>query len=79
MVGKETWPITIVQVATGSAGEAVTAAQELLAGKASGLAADGIFGPETEKATREFQQEAGLAVDGIVGPNTWNGLVAAGS
>jgi peptidoglycan hydrolase-like protein with peptidoglycan-binding domain len=77
MVGEETWPATVVQVANGSDGEPVTAAQELLAAKASDLAADGIFGPETEQATREFQQEVGLAVDGIVGPHTWHGLLVA--
>ncbi len=77
MVGEETWPATVVQVGNGSGGEPVTAAQELLAAKATGLAADGIFGAETEKATREFQQEVGLAVDGIVGPHTWHGLVVA--
>lgn len=33
-------------------------------------AADGIFGPKTERAVRDFQGSAGLAVDGLVGPNT---------
>ena len=35
---------------------------------------DGSFGPKTEAAVKEFQQEAGLAVDGIVGPLTWGAL-----
>lgn len=35
---------------------------------------DGIFGPETESAVRQFQSENGLAVDGIVGANTWREL-----
>jgi len=35
-----------------------------------GLAADGIFGPKTEKATKAWQQANGLKADGIVGPNT---------
>lgn len=35
------------------------------------LSADGIFGPYTEEAVRQFQHRAGLEVDGIVGPKTW--------
>ncbi|MEW6189075.1 MAG: N-acetylmuramoyl-L-alanine amidase [Actinomycetota bacterium] len=31
---------------------------------------DGIFGPLTEKAVREFQENVGLVSDGIVGPST---------
>ena len=31
---------------------------------------DGVFGPSTEKAVREFQENAGLTTDGIVGPST---------
>jgi peptidoglycan hydrolase-like protein with peptidoglycan-binding domain len=31
---------------------------------------DGVFGPRTEQAVKDFQQSNGLAVDGIVGPLT---------
>jgi lysozyme family protein len=39
-----------------------------------GIDADGDFGPGTEKAVRQFQQENGLAVDGIAGPDTFTAM-----
>ena len=39
-----------------------------------GIEADGIFGPGTEKAVRDFQTSNGLAVDGIAGPDTFTAL-----
>ena len=33
---------------------------------------DGVFGPRTEQAVKDFQQSNGLVVDGIVGPVTWS-------
>lgn len=35
----------------------------------------GIFGPQTEKAVKQFQKSAGLSPDGVVGPKTLNALV----
>lgn len=40
------------------------------------LRADGIFGPLTDEAVREFQEKNGLTVDGIVGLKTWDKLGA---
>jgi Putative peptidoglycan binding domain len=45
-----------------------------LSRKVRRIAQDGIFGEETDAATRSFQRKAGLEVDGIVGTKTWHHL-----
>ncbi len=40
------------------------------------LIVDGIFGPITEEAVKDYQQSHGLVADGIVGPATWKSLLA---
>jgi len=35
---------------------------------------DGVSGPMTKKAIKEFQEANNLKVDGKVGPNTWSAL-----
>ncbi|AXF56814.1 MULTISPECIES: NlpC/P60 family protein [Bacillaceae] len=35
---------------------------------------DGVFGPETEDAVKEYQSDQGLVIDGIAGPNTYQAL-----
>src|SRR5918997_513970 len=57
----------------GSQGELVTHVQQAL-----GISADGIFGPQTDTAVRQYQARNGLQVDGIVGPATWGSLFESG-
>lgn len=54
----------------GARGEAVVLAQ-----RKAQIPADGIYGPLTEAAVREFQRANGLVPDGIVGPKTWEKIV----
>ena len=57
----------------GSRGPAVAEAQRAL-----GIPADGVFGPQTLAAVRNFQAARGLEVDGIVGPLTTAALRGGG-
>jgi putative chitinase len=52
-------------IRVGSRGETVRAVQAKL-----GITADGVFGPGTERAIREWQSANGLTADGIVGPKS---------
>ncbi|HEX5621236.1 MAG TPA: peptidoglycan-binding protein [Solirubrobacteraceae bacterium] len=73
IVGPKTWarldPPTVQQ---GSNGPAVKLAQQLLTDYAYEPGpVDGVFGPKTKKAVKQFQTDFGLTVDGIVGPKSW--------
>ena len=61
--------VSAVELEVGDRGDAVRTLQTRL-----GVAADGIFGPGTERAVRELQASRGLLVDGVVGPQTWAAL-----
>ena len=54
----------------GCRGEGVKLMQEAL-----GIGADGVFGPGTERALKEWQKGKGLTVDGIAGPATLGELL----
>lgn len=61
----------------GSVGEAVRDLQQNLSALGYPLAADGIFGRDTEKAVRAFQRDHGLDADGIAGPRTFAAIGSA--
>lgn len=80
IVGPATWsamqgsapaptPVTHRTIKQGDTGADVAAVQRKL-----NIAADGIFGPQTTQAVRNFQAWCHLGVDGIVGPQTWKAL-----
>ncbi|PSL24460.1 peptidoglycan recognition protein family protein [Chitinophaga ginsengisoli] len=56
----------------GDTGELVRIMQSKL-----GLTQDGVFGPKTEAAVRQFQRDHQLVPDGIVGPKSWKAFDAA--
>ena len=60
---------TDVVVKRGDRGKAVESVQAAL-----GIAVDGVFGPQTERAVKRFQKRKGLTVDGVVGPETRDAL-----
>lgn len=63
-------------VRNGSVGADVKSAQSFLALRGfSPGPQDGVFGPKTENAVRNYQQAKGLSVDGVVGPKTWQSLL----
>lgn len=53
----------------GSRGPVVVQLQQKLE-----IPADGVFGPQTARAVRRYQERKGLVVDGIVGPQTAQAL-----
>jgi microsomal dipeptidase-like Zn-dependent dipeptidase/CubicO group peptidase (beta-lactamase class C family) len=61
----------------GAEGELVESLQRTLNARimpSPGIGVDGDFGPETEKAVKQFQTQAGLEANGIVSSDTWKVL-----
>ena len=63
-----------INVRKGAEGNITYLIQAMLVCHSFDIDADGIFGPATESAVKEFQSRNGLSQDGIVGKNTFNKL-----
>lgn len=75
VVGPATWGKLVAVLREGSRGEAVRAAQRLLAARGAAIAVDGAYGTPTTEAVRAFQQAHGLKVTGLVLWSTWQTLL----
>ena len=65
----------MVRIHIGSRGTQIRTLQGLLNARGYGpLKADGVFGPLTDQAVRQFQAAQGLQVDGVAGLATWSEL-----
>ena len=51
-------------------GEDVRQVQEALIAAGINVSADGVFGKDTDRAVRQFQEQKGLTADGVVGAQT---------
>lgn len=75
IVGPKTWkalmapqiPITRPKLRRNSRGNSVAEWQRLM----GMFTKNHVFGPQTDRITREFQRKNGLKVDGVVGSKTW--------
>lgn len=69
-------------IKNGSKGEEVQRWQEFLSSlgllRGGAAAVDGVFGPQTEGATKTFQIDAHLEADGVVGADTFQAAIARG-
>ena len=64
----------MANLAYGSSGSDVRALQEALRKAGYNIAADGVYGAETQNAVRQYQSANGLGVDGIAGRQTFGSL-----
>lgn len=69
--------ITMTELKEGSKGPEVKTLQVLLYSKGFNCGtADGVFGPKTDAALRNFQKARGLKVDGVCGKCSWTSILA---
>jgi hypothetical protein len=74
VVDSVTWPVLVATVRRPDSNQAVRGAQRQLNRYGYALTVDGVFGPLTDGAVRDFQLQNALTVDGVVGQGTWRTL-----
>lgn len=67
-------PLAMPVIRRGARGYVVTVLQDML--RLQRTTGDGIFGPRTEEAVKNYQRRHGLVADGIVGHATWTALLS---
>lgn len=75
--GVREWPGVLYRLRTPMMrGSQVRWAQQRLNGKGASprLVVDGVFGPKTDRAVKDYQRHHKLEVDGVIGPKTWAAL-----
>jgi len=75
IVGDATWAALIMQLSSGSSGDAVRAVQSQLNARSGQVTVNGTFDAPTVRAVEMFQGPVGLAVDGVVNWYTWHAIV----
>lgn len=71
------WPGRLLRQPPMVRGDDVRTWQAQMVRRGWALAVDGIYGPQSERAARQFQRAHNLVVDGIVGPITWGATWSA--
>jgi cell wall-associated NlpC family hydrolase len=71
------WPGRFIMQPPQMRGSDVRRWQERMRARGWPIAADGVYGPASERACRQFQADKGLLADGVVGPETWHAAWAA--
>lgn len=69
--GKKRKPKKLATVKRGKKSGRIKLWQRILRDEDYGIAADGKFGPATERSTKHWQTSRGLVSDGIAGPRSW--------
>ena len=75
VIGSQTWPVLVIEVANGDKGDAVKALQQQLNAHGEKLKVNGSFDDATEAALKKFEKRAKIEADGKADKKTWKSLI----